>query len=182
MNRRSLIADAPAAAIGATALSLDAVAALDACSLANTAGTAAGNAAVAKVVSYVQTGVASLETLVAAFGAQMQVNARTTVQAALNALTAAAGEVGQAVSNAVPPLSTSTAVTKVSSALQIAVDAVIAGLTSLPGATAALDIARTVAGLVPVIAGLATSITSPVVAPTAGEIPIAVKRLGVMVP
>lgn len=182
MNRRSLIADVPAAAIGATAFSLAVVASLDACSLANTAGTAAGNAAVAKIVSYVQTGVASLQTLMGSFGAQMQTNARTTVQAALNALTAAAGEVGQAVSNAVPPMSTSTAVTKASSALQIAVDAVIAGLTSIPGATAALDIARTVAGLVPVIAGLATSITSPVVAPTAGAIPIAVRKLGVMVP
>lgn len=176
MNRRLALS----VAAGSTAIA--ALATLDACSLANTAGTAAGNAVVAKIVSYVQTGVASLATIVAAFGAQMQVNARTTVQAALNALTAAAGEVGQAVSNAVPPLSTSTAVTKASSALQIAVDAVIAGLTAIPGATAALDIARTVAGLVPVIAGLATSITSPVVAPTAGAIPIAVKRLGVMVP
>jgi len=135
--------------------------ALAACSnFATTAGAAAGSAAVTKAVAYVQAGVSSLNAVLVAFGA----NIPATVSAAMTDLENVATQVGASVTSGLSTVTTGTTLATVEKFGTIAVDAVVAGLSVLPGGgtiTAAINIAKDVGALWPAVTALANTIISP---------------------
>ena len=155
-------------------------------SLTTTAGSAAGQAAVARVVAYIQAGVTTLKNAVAIFGGQMSASAQGTVADALGALDAAAASVGNAITTAASSTVVATSAGTVISTMQIAVDAVLAGLSFIPGAGAAIIIAKEVAAFIPVISAFVSSILPPAatvpVPALSARSPAAAKHLGVMMP
>lgn len=139
-------------------------------------------ATVTKILSYAQAAISSLKVVVALFGSQMSASVQASVSNALAGLEAAAASVGTDIANASSSTTTAGDTQSVISALQIAVDAILAALSLIPGAGAAVAIAKEVALLIPVIQSLVTSIltpSAPAPVPTA-RIGNAAARLGVI--
>lgn len=178
MNRRNLMSS--------SALVLPAVGLLAACTAANTATV---DATITRVVGYIQAGVTALSSTVAIFSSQMPAATQSVVASAMNALSAAAGVVETAVDGSGGATAVATGAQGVITALQVAGDAVVAGLSVIPGASAAVGVAKLALALVPVIQQFVASIlpaTATVPVPTAQEglasmLPLAQIRLGVVV-
>ena len=158
MNRRLLLST--------SALALPALAGCAAIqNLTNGAGTAAGQAAVAKLVSYVQAAVTGLTTLLTTFGSAMSASARTTAQDALNALNAVATSIGNAVSSGAAASSAASTAQNVGTLIQTAANAIILGLQAVPGLGPAvavgIGIAQEVVAFIPTITQFIASLTNP---------------------
>ena len=138
-----------------------------------------------KVEAYIQGGVTTIQAYLLAFGSLMSSATFTSATSALASLSTAATAVGTAIANASPTATTASAVQNVSSLLQLAIDAVVAGLSSIvsPGTAvvAAIGVAQEVATFLPVLAAFVQSVQGAVSA-RVGIPPAAATHLAIMIP
>ena len=168
------------------------VVAITACSelqnIVSEAGTAAGAAAIDRIVSYIQASISTLETIVATFGSGMSDTAKSEANSALAALSNAAGAFGSSVASGASATSSVSFITGAESLLSAAIGAVVIGLGSIanPGAAVltAITIAKEVQTVIPVIVATINSVrgTPAPVGTKRAAASIAINNLGIIIP